>query len=134
VPERALAAQEVLICVGEGCDVPGIIANKSHHATAPSEKYQVTPYAELYVDSGLVSAAEVEAAGIRIGTPVVYAPHAAALGNDRITGTSVDDRAGCAVLLEMAQLLDSPCWRSSTCVGHSLWRRSCSLILRSSLI
>lgn len=105
VPERALAAQEVLICVGEGRDVPGIIANKSHHATAPSEKYQVTPYAELYVDSGLVSAADVEAAGIRIGTPVVYAPHAAALGNDRITGTSVDDRAGCAVLLEMAQLL-----------------------------
>ena len=33
VPERALAAQEVLICVGEGRDVPALIANKSHHAT-----------------------------------------------------------------------------------------------------
>jgi putative aminopeptidase FrvX len=105
VPERALAAQEVLICVGEGHDVPGIIANKSHHATAPSEKYQVTPYAELYVDTGLASAAAVAAAGIRIGTPVVYAPHAAELAQDRIAGTSVDDRAGCAVLLEMARLL-----------------------------
>ena len=28
VPERALAAQDVLICVAEGRDVPGIIANK----------------------------------------------------------------------------------------------------------
>ena len=105
VPERALAAQEVLICVGEGRDVPGIIANKSHHATPPSEKYQVTPYADLYVDTGLSSADAVAAAGIRIGTPVVYAPHAVPLGADRITGTSVDDRAGCAVLLEMARLL-----------------------------
>jgi putative aminopeptidase FrvX len=105
VPERALAAQEVLICVAEGKDVPGIIANKSHHATTPSEKYQVTPYADLYVDTGMASADAVEAAGIRIGTPVVYAPHATVLADDRITGTSIDDRAGCAVLLEMARLL-----------------------------
>lgn len=105
VPERALAAQEVLICVGEGRDVSGIIANKSHHATAPDEKYQVIPSTDIYVDTGLSCAAEVEAAGIRIGTPVVYAPHAAMLANDRVAGTSVDDRAGCAVLLEMARLL-----------------------------
>ena len=105
VPERALAAQEVLVCVGEGRDVSGIIANKSHHATTPSEKYQVTPYAELYVDTGLSSASEVEAAGIRIGSPVVYAPQAVELSNNRICGTSVDDRAGCAVLLEVARLL-----------------------------
>ena len=67
VPERALASQQVLICVGEGRDVSGIIANKSHHATTPSEKYQVTPYAELYVDTGMSSASEVGAAGICIG-------------------------------------------------------------------
>lgn len=103
VPERALAAQEVLICVGEGRDVPGVIANKSHHATAPGEKYTVTPYADLFVDTGLDSAHAVEAAGIRIGAPVVYAPRATPLGSDRIMGTSVDDRAGCAVLLEMAR-------------------------------
>jgi len=105
VPERALAAQDILICVGEGKDVPGIISNKSHHATTPAEKYQVVPYADLTVDTGLASATEVEAAGIRIGSPVVYAPQAAVLANDRIVGTSVDDRAGCAVLLEVARLL-----------------------------
>ena len=105
VPERALAAQEVLVCVGEGRDVSGIIANKSHHATTPSEKYQVKPHSELYVDTGLSSASEVEAAGIRIGSPVVYAPQAVELSNNRICGTSIDDRAGCAVLLEVARLL-----------------------------
>lgn len=105
VPERALAAQEVLICGADGRDVAGIIANKSHHATGPDEKYRVVPYRDLYVDCGLTSASEVAAAGIRIGTPVVYAPRATDLANDRITGTSIDDRAGCAVLLEMARLL-----------------------------
>ncbi|WP_299917458.1 M20/M25/M40 family metallo-hydrolase [uncultured Roseobacter sp.] len=105
VPERALAAQEVLICVGEGRDVPGIIANKSHHATTPDEKYKVLPYAEVFVDAGFTARADVEAAGIRIGTPVVYAPRALAMGPDRICGTSVDDRAGCAVLLEVARSL-----------------------------
>ncbi len=105
VPERALPAQDVLVCVAEGHDVPATIANKSHHATSPAEKYTVTPYAELYVDTGYSSAAEVEAAGIRIGQPVVYAPHTTQLGRDRICGTSVDDRAGCAVLLELARLL-----------------------------
>ena len=52
VPERALPSQAVLICVGEGRDRLGVIANKSHHATTPEEKYQVVPYAELYIDAG----------------------------------------------------------------------------------
>ncbi len=105
VPERALAAQDVLICVAEGRDVAGTIAHKSHHATSPDEKYSVTPYANLYVDAGFSSAAAVEAAGIRIGQPVVYAPFAESRAEDKICGTSVDDRAGCAVLLAMADKL-----------------------------
>lgn len=105
VPEKALPAQEVLLCVGEGRDVPGLIANKSHHATTPEEKYRVLPYPELYVDAGFSSAAEAIAAGVEIGTPIVYAPRAMELANGRIAGTSVDDRAACAVLLEVARAL-----------------------------
>ncbi|WP_299678659.1 M20/M25/M40 family metallo-hydrolase [uncultured Roseobacter sp.] len=105
VPERALAAQEVLICLGDGRDLPGVIANKSHHATMPDEKYRVLRYAEVFVDAGLASQAAAEAAGVRIGTPVVYAPRAVELGETRVMGTSVDDRAGCAVLLDVAAAL-----------------------------
>lgn len=105
VPERALASQEVLLCVSEGKDVPGLIANKSHHATTPDEKYRVVPYQELYVDAGFSSADEALKAGIDIGTPVVYRPHCVKLADDRIAGTSVDDRAGCAVVLEVARAL-----------------------------
>jgi putative aminopeptidase FrvX len=117
VPERALAGQAVTLCVGEGRDVPGVIANKSHHATQPDEKYAVLPRRpRSTIDAGSPPRQEAEAAGVRIGTPVVYRPHVIELAGDRIAGTSVDDRAGCAVLLEVARALadargraDRPC-------------------------
>ena len=102
VPERALAAQAVVLCTEAG-DLPGVIANKSHHATTQEEKYKVLPYAELYVDAGFTSAEEARAAGVRIGTPVTYAPRVLPLHGSRLAGTSVDDRAGCAVLLALAE-------------------------------
>jgi putative aminopeptidase len=105
LPERALASQEVVLCLGEGRDLPGVIANKSHHATTPDEKYRVLPCAEIYIDAGFSSAAEARTAGVEIGTPVVYAPKAIELANERIAGTAVDDRAGCAVVVEAARML-----------------------------
>lgn len=106
VPERALASQAVTICGAKG-DLPGVIANKSHHATGPDEKYRVLPYRELYVDAGFASKAQAEAAGVRIGTPVVYRGNAFLLGEDRLAGTAVDDRAGCAVLVALADHLSN---------------------------
>lgn len=105
VPERALPAHSILLCVGEGRDVLGVIAHKSHHATTQDEKYKVLPYPELYIDAGFSNAEQVLAAGINIGTPVVYEPKAMELANGLISGTSVDDRAGCAVSLEVAAAL-----------------------------
>jgi len=105
VPERALAAQQLLICVGEGRDVPAVVANKSHHATAPEERRLVVPYQEIMVDAGFAGANEARAAGIDVGSPVVYAPQAIRLASQRLAGTSIDDRAGCAVVVEAARLI-----------------------------
>ncbi len=103
VPERALASQEVIVALGKGRDVPGIIANKSHHATTPDEKYTVVRVADLYVDCGFETKSEAETAGVRIGSPVVYAPGSFRIGKHRLAGPAVDDRAGCAVLLSVAE-------------------------------
>lgn len=105
IPEKALPAQLVTFCVGEGRDVHGIIANKSHHATPADEKYKVTPYADLFIDIGAESASAVEALGIRIGTPVVYTPRVVHLNEHRVAGTWIDDRAGCAVVMAAAAAL-----------------------------
>ena len=100
--EKAMAAQVVTLCGSQG-DVAGIIMNKAHHATGPEEKYRVLTAPEIRIDTGHGSKAAVEAAGISIGTPVVYRGQVVELAGDRIAGTSVDDRAGCAVLLELAR-------------------------------
>lgn len=104
VPERALASQAVLLQTRLG-DIPGVISNKSHHATRPEEKFVVVPVPGLRIDTGHSSKGEVEAAGIRIGTPVTYMPAAMELAGGRIAGTSIDDRAGCAILIRIARAL-----------------------------
>ncbi|NCO85964.1 MAG: M42 family metallopeptidase [Rhodobacterales bacterium] len=102
--ERAMAAQAVWLCTDQG-DVPGLIMNKAHHATGADEKYTVLATPDIRIDTGHGSKAAVEAAGIRIGTPVVYRPQVMALAGDRVAGTAVDDRAGCAVQIEVARAL-----------------------------
>lgn len=105
VPERALPSQAVVLSTRDGRDIPGVLANKSHHATLPEEKYAVLSAPELFIDAGHGTKADVEAAGISIGTPVTYAPNVIDLAGGRIAGTAVDDRAGCAVLLDVARHL-----------------------------
>ncbi len=105
VPERALLSQAVLLYSKQKPYLEGIIYNKSHHITEPDEKYLVPKASEISIDTGLKSKLEVEKHGIRIGSPVVYKPQSFEMKNDCIAGTSVDDRAGCAVLLELARHL-----------------------------
>ena len=105
VPERALASQAVLLCVGEGRDVPGVIGNMSHHATLPAQRQTIVSTLDLHIDTGHQSRKSVEEAGIEIGTPVVYRPAVMDLAGTRIAGTSVDDRAGCAVLIGVVRAL-----------------------------
>ncbi|MDZ7603669.1 MAG: M42 family metallopeptidase [Hoeflea sp.] len=105
VSERAMAAQAVTLCVGEGRDVPGIIMNKAHHATTPEEKYKVVTAPDILIDTGHGSKQAVEDAGVTIGTPVVYQSRFIELAGDRVAGTSVDDRAGCAALIAIARAL-----------------------------
>ncbi len=105
VPERALASQAVMICPGDGPGLMGVIGNMSHHATPPGERLAVLQTPELTIDTGHGSRSAVESAGIRIGDPVVYRPVVMPLAGDRIAGSCVDDRAGCAVLVQLARSL-----------------------------
>ena len=105
VPEKALQSQRVVITVNDDTDIPGIIGTKSHHSTSPEEKYRVVPCSELSIDAGFENLADAEKAGIKIGSPVVYRPWADRFGDFRIGGAAIDDRAGCAILLEVAEIL-----------------------------
>ncbi|MFW9933537.1 MAG: M20/M25/M40 family metallo-hydrolase, partial [Candidatus Thorarchaeota archaeon] len=57
-----------------------------------------------FIDLGVQSAQEVEALGIHIGTPVIYAAPLEKIGRN-LMGKSFDDRIGLAVMITLAERL-----------------------------
>jgi putative aminopeptidase FrvX len=45
--------------------------------------------------------------GVEVGSPAFYEPRFTKLANNRVSATSVDDRAGCAVLVKLAERLST---------------------------
>ncbi len=80
----------------------GVIGVKSGHLQTPEERKSVLEIGALYIDMGATSAAEVRAMGIVIGDPIAYhSPLASLAGGDRVTGKAIDNRIGCAILVEL---------------------------------
>ena len=104
IPEKVLPALEVQIQNLKGEMINGVIGVKSHHATPAEEKYVVDKYTSLFVDIGASSREEVEQMGIVVGSPVVYAPKFRKLSGSIVSGTSMDNRIACSILLELAHL------------------------------
>ena len=105
VPEKSLASQEVTIQSEDGKYFNGIIGNKSHHATPIDEKYKVINFKDIYIDAGFTNKKDVIDNSINIGSPITYTPYFNSIGKHSLTGTSIDDRAGCAVIFEVAKKL-----------------------------
>ena len=105
VPEKALASQQITIQSEDGKYFNGLIGNKSHHATKGDEKYKVIGYQDIFIDAGFSSKDEVIKSNINIGSPVTYKPYFNLIGQNILTGTSIDDRVGCAVIFEIAKKL-----------------------------
>ncbi|HXZ03867.1 MAG TPA: hypothetical protein VEH81_03485 [Ktedonobacteraceae bacterium] len=90
----------------------GITGARSGHLTAESEHGHGTSMADLYVDLGVDSAAEVEAMGVRVGDPVVVLSELRNLAGTRVAGKGIDNRISCVVLLHLLRRLQGrslPC-------------------------
>ncbi len=105
VPEKALTSQEMVIVNNKGQYFNAVIGNKSHHATTIDEKYKVSLLKDLFLDAGFSNKKEVLENGINIGSPITYLPSFNDIGSNCVAGTAVDDRAGCAVVLNIAKRL-----------------------------
>jgi putative aminopeptidase FrvX len=88
----------------------GVIGVKSGHLQSVAEQGKVPAVQELYIDVGANNAAEVRAMGIAIGDPVAYySPLVRLHGGDRVCGKAIDNRIGCAIILELfRRLKDAP--------------------------
>ncbi|MFO7917735.1 MAG: M42 family peptidase, partial [Anaerolineae bacterium] len=84
----------------------GVIGVKSGHLQTSEERQEVFPPDELYIDVGANSAEEVGEMGIGVGDPIAYySPLLRYENDDRVCGKSIDNRIGCAILLELFRQL-----------------------------
>ncbi len=80
----------------------GVIGGKATHQCKGDEKTKVPAVDAMKIDIGASSRAEAEAV-VRIGDAIVFAEQVTELGNERFLAKALDDRAGCAMLLALAQ-------------------------------
>lgn len=102
VDPRMLPDREVTVLTEE--PLFGVVACLPPHVQSGKDYDKAMPIDRLYVDVGLTQ--EEAEAKIPIGTPITYRCGCFALGENRVCGKSMDDRACFAALLRCAELLD----------------------------
>lgn len=100
-----LPGSRVVVQGGKG-QVPGAFGGAPPHSLPPGQQDAPVTLRDLYVDVGASSKEEVDAAGIRIGSPVT--PEAEFTVMD-VPGTymakALDDRGACALMVEGLETL-----------------------------
>ncbi len=99
IDQRSLLAQKVRVYAKK--EIVGVIGSKPIHIQEKDEQEQVVKMKRLFIDVGAKSRKDVERMGIKPGTFVGLYREFSELANGRITGNGLDDRAGCAVLIEL---------------------------------
>lgn len=105
--DRILLAQKVSVRSRKGPKL-GIIGTISAHYQKFDDPKKVRDYRQLYVDVGASSSSEIAEMGIEVGDPITWDSEVEYLGdeqNGKIVGKGFDDRAGCAVLLQLLEEL-----------------------------
>ena len=98
---RMVVDQDLAIHGKKGA-VHGITGAKPAHVLPPDEAKKAIPIDQLHVDLGTTSREETEALGVRVGDLATFARTGLALNGTRVfSGKAVDDRAGCAVMVEV---------------------------------
>lgn len=104
--DRMAVNQDMVIRTASGASVKGVTGSKPAHIMTEEDHEKVQKIEELFVDVGTESRAGTEALGIRVGDYMTFDRQGYVLnGGNYYTGKAVDDRSGCAVLVEMLRRL-----------------------------
>jgi endoglucanase len=104
IDDRVLLAQKVMVYTEKG-PLHGIIGSKPPHIQKEDERKKVIPYDELFIDIGAASQEEVKKMGVRIGDSVEFDVKFTAINKDIVIGKALDDRVGCAAMIEVLKRL-----------------------------
>lgn len=99
IDSRVVVGRSVL--VGEKC-IRGVIGTKAIHMVTEKEVDKPAKLSDLFIDIGAVSREEAEQA-VSLADRVTFVPDYLEFGDGFIKNKALDDRAGCALLIEMIQ-------------------------------
>ncbi len=97
VEDSVVIGRQVL--VGDA-KLPGVIGDKPIHLMTKSERSEAPDISKLVIDIGTKSRAESEAL-VSLGDYVVFPPNFETFGKNKIKSKAIDDRIGCALLLNL---------------------------------
>lgn len=117
---RMVVDQDIAVHGLDG-EVRGITGAKPAHLVERKERKLAIPMEELFVDVGTSSREETEGLGVRVGQVATFLREGALLNRSRVfSGKAVDDRAGCAVMVEAMRLLAGRDIAASVCATASV--------------
>ena len=101
--DQVLLGQRVVVKTHKG-DVPGVIGSRPPHLIPQDERSKVVEKKTMYIDIGATSKQDVEAAGVRVGDPVVPDSRFTVMANPKMyLAKAFDDRVGCALVIKTLQ-------------------------------
>jgi endoglucanase len=103
--ERIIAGHRVVLRTRDGRKRLGVIGSAPPHILSADERAKPIPMDKMFVDFGATSRQEASDLGIEIGDPFTIHYPFGEIADGYVTGKALDDRAGCAVLVETARRL-----------------------------
>ena len=104
--DRMAVNQDMIVKTEKNGFVRGVTGSKPAHIMTEEDHEKVQKIEDLFLDVGTDSREETEALGIRPGDYMTFAREGYVINNGKYyTGKAVDDRAGCAVMVEMLRRL-----------------------------
>ena len=107
VPDHVLLGKRVQILTQRGV-VEGVVGCKAIHVMKEEERKQLVTYDKMFIDVGARSLDEAKSLGIKVGDPVAVKAEVFELSGGLVCGKAFDDRAGCAVLIELLRRVERP--------------------------
>ncbi len=104
IDDRILLAQKVIVHTDKAI-LHGIIGSKPPHIQKEDERKKVIAFDELFIDIGAGSQEEAKKMGVKVGDTVTFDVDFAEIGKKLVIGKALDDRVGCAVIVEAMRLL-----------------------------
>jgi endoglucanase len=104
IDDRILPAQKVIVQSEKG-PLDGIIGSRPPHIQKLEERQKVMSYDELFIDVGAKNEADAQKMGVKIGDTVTFDIKFARIGKNAVIGKALDDRVGCALMIETLKRL-----------------------------